>query len=103
MLGEDTILNIFSSLTSRRSTKPKSGSRLLAAPGSHAVATTPAQRLGVCFAHSIQPYQPSPKGLSGRPAHRPFRDAMGQMVGEMAPSSLEATRRWSIPCQNSTT
>ena len=55
------------------------------------------------FAHSIQPYQPSPKGLSGRPAHRPFRDAMGQTVGEMAPSSLEATRRWSIPCQNSTT
>ena len=30
-------------------------------------------------------------------------DAMGQTVGEMAPSSLEATRRWSIPCQNSTT
>ena len=26
-----------------------------------AVATTPAQRLGVCFAHSIQPYQPSLK------------------------------------------
>src|SRR5580700_10133814 len=25
------------------------------------------------FAHSPQPYQPSPKGLSGRPAHRPFR------------------------------
>src|SRR5215470_13599456 len=25
------------------------------------------------FAHSTQPYQPSPKGLSGRPAHRPFR------------------------------
>src|SRR6266478_5521862 len=31
-----------------------------------------------CFAHSPQPYQPSPKGLSGRPAHRPFRDAMGR-------------------------
>ena len=43
----------------------------------HAVATTPAQRLGVCFAHSIQPYQPSPKGLSGRPAHRPFRGLLG--------------------------
>ena len=25
------------------------------------------------FAHSTQPYQPSPKGLSGRSAHRPFR------------------------------
>ena len=46
-------------------------------PGVHAVATTPAQRLGVCFAHSIQPYQPSPKGLSGRPAHRPFRGLLG--------------------------
>src|SRR5262245_33671728 len=32
------------------------------------------------FAHSTQPYQPSPKGLSGRPAHRPFRDAMGRGV-----------------------
>ena len=28
------------------------------------------------FAHSPQPYQPSPKGLSGRPAHRPFRDLL---------------------------
>jgi hypothetical protein len=26
-----------------------------------------------CFAHLIQTYQPSPKGLSGRPAHCPFR------------------------------
>src|SRR6202022_3815030 len=30
-----------------------------------------------CFAHSLQPYQPSPKGLSGRPAHRPFRGLLG--------------------------
>src|SRR5580692_10988693 len=29
------------------------------------------------FAHSSQPYQPSPKGLSGRPAHRPFRGLLG--------------------------
>src|SRR6202140_5104255 len=29
------------------------------------------------FAHSTQPYQPSPKGLSGRPAHRPFRGLLG--------------------------
>src|SRR5262245_30216601 len=43
----------------------------------HAVATTPAQRLGLQFAHSTQPYQPSPKGLSGRPAHRPFRGLLG--------------------------
>ena len=26
-----------------------------------------------CFAHPFQPYQPSPIGSSGRPAHRPFR------------------------------
>lgn len=30
-----------------------------------------------CFAHSPQPYQPSPKGLSGRPAHCPFRGLLG--------------------------
>src|SRR5712671_4440016 len=29
------------------------------------------------FAHFTQPYQPSPKGLSGRPAHRPFRGLLG--------------------------
>ena len=29
------------------------------------------------FAHSTQPYQPSPKGLPGRPAHRPFRGLLG--------------------------
>ena len=29
------------------------------------------------FAHSTHPYQPSPKGLSGRPAHRPFRGLLG--------------------------
>ena len=72
-------------------------------PCVHAAATTPAQRLGVSLRSFHPAVQPSPKGLSGRPAHCPFRDAMGQTVGEMAPSSLEATRRWSIPCQNSTT
>src|SRR5580704_2352842 len=30
-----------------------------------------------CFAHFTQPCQPSPKGLSGRPAHRPFRGLLG--------------------------
>src|SRR5271157_1250530 len=30
-----------------------------------------------CFAHSPQPYQPSPKGSSGRPAHCPFRGLLG--------------------------
>src|SRR5450631_3517559 len=29
------------------------------------------------FAHFIQTYQPSPKGLSGRPAHCPFRGLLG--------------------------
>src|SRR5262249_25047528 len=47
-------------------------------PCVHAVATTPAQRLGVVFLLiSSQPYQPSPKGLSGRPSHRPFRGLLG--------------------------
>jgi hypothetical protein len=41
-------------------------------PCVHAAATTPAQRLGLFFAQFTQPYQPSPKGPSGRPAHRPF-------------------------------
>src|SRR3982074_1281957 len=30
-----------------------------------------------CFARSPQPCQPSPKGSSGRPAHRPFRGLLG--------------------------
>ena len=30
-----------------------------------------------CFAHSPQPYQPSPIALSGRPAHCPFRGLLG--------------------------
>jgi hypothetical protein len=42
-------------------------------PCAHAAATTPVQQLGVVLARLAQPYQPSPKGLSGRPAHRPFR------------------------------
>src|SRR5262245_49908785 len=29
------------------------------------------------FAHSTQSYQPSPKGLPGRPAHCPFRGLLG--------------------------
>src|SRR6202790_1239222 len=46
-------------------------------PCVHAVATTPAQRLGVSLCSFTHPYQPSPKGLSGRPAHRPFRGLLG--------------------------
>src|SRR5580693_7772259 len=45
-------------------------------PCVRAAASTPVQRLGVVFAHLTQPYQPSPKLQSGRPAHRPFRDPM---------------------------
>ena len=30
-----------------------------------------------CFAHFTQPCQPSPKGSSGRPAHRHFRGLLG--------------------------
>ena len=44
-------------------------------PGAAAGRTT-----SLCF---IQPYQPSPKGSSGRPAHRPFRDAMGQTAARL--------------------
>src|SRR5438132_11208635 len=46
-------------------------------PCVHAVATTPAQRLGVLLRSFTPPYQPSPQGLSGRPAHRPFRGLLG--------------------------
>ena len=46
-------------------------------PCVHAVATTPAQRLGVLLRSFTQPYQPSPKEWSGRPAHRPFRGLLG--------------------------
>jgi len=46
-------------------------------PCVHAAATTPVQRLDVFFARPFQPYQPSPIGLSGRPAHRPFRGLLG--------------------------
>src|SRR5437870_4583042 len=46
-------------------------------PCVHAVATTPAQRLGVPLRSFALPYQPSPKGSSGRPAHRPFRGLLG--------------------------
>ena len=37
------------------------------------------RRVGMCvvFAHLTQPYQPSPKLQSGRPAHRPFRGLLG--------------------------
>src|SRR5712671_101398 len=42
-------------------------------PCVHAVATTPAQRLGALLRSFTQPYQPSPIWQSGRPAHRPFR------------------------------
>src|SRR3974377_472067 len=46
-------------------------------PCVHAVATTPAQRLGVLLLSFTQTYQPSPKGMSGRPAHLPFRGLLG--------------------------
>ena len=46
-------------------------------PCVHAAATTPAQRLGVLLRSFTQPCQPSPKGSSGRPAHRPFRGLLG--------------------------
>jgi hypothetical protein len=46
-------------------------------PCVHAAATTPVQRLGVFLARLTPPYQPSPKPLPGRPAHRHFRGLLG--------------------------
>ena len=46
-------------------------------PCVHAVATTPAQRLGVLLCSITQSCQPSPIWQSGRPAHRPFRGLLG--------------------------
>jgi hypothetical protein len=40
-------------------------------------ATTSPQRLGVLLLYFAQPYQPSPKRSSGRPAHCPFRGLLG--------------------------
>ena len=42
-------------------------------PCVHAVATTPAQQRTVLPCSPTPSYQPSPKGSSGRPVHRPFR------------------------------
>jgi len=46
-------------------------------PCVHAVATTPVQRRMVVHCSSIPSCQPSPKWLSGRPAHRLFRGLLG--------------------------
>src|SRR5712672_4213742 len=42
-------------------------------PCVHAAATTRRSVWAYCFAHFTQTYQSSPIGLSGRPAHCPFR------------------------------
>ena len=60
-------------------------------PCVHAAATTPAQRLGVLLRSFTQPCQPSPKGSSGRPAHRPFRGLLGvhsRSACTLAPSPI---------------
>src|SRR5579864_5003362 len=46
-------------------------------PCVHAVATTPAQRLGVLLRSFTQPCQPSPIWQSGRPVPCPFRGLLG--------------------------
>src|SRR4051795_3148875 len=43
-----------------------------------------------------------PVSQAGRHPHLHFRDAMGQTVAKMSPSSLEATR-WSVPWHSSST
>jgi hypothetical protein len=46
-------------------------------PETKRVVGVAAQRLGVPVRSFTQPYQPSPKGSSGRPAHRPLRGLLG--------------------------
>jgi hypothetical protein len=41
----------------------------------------PGAATGVVLRSIPQPYQPSPKGLSGRPAHRPFRGLLSVHSG----------------------
>src|SRR4029077_6085966 len=47
-------------------------------PYVHAAANTPVQRLGVVFAHSTRPYQPSPIWQSGRP----YTSSVSRSYGE---------------------
>jgi hypothetical protein len=49
-----------------------------------------------CFAHLSQPYQPSPKGLSGRPAHRPFRGLLS-VHSRYGPHTRAVTFRDPLP------
>src|SRR5216683_674116 len=46
-------------------------------PCVHAAATTPVQLMGDLSLKLAHPYQPSPKPLPGRPAHRHFRGLLG--------------------------
>src|SRR6266853_866343 len=67
-------------------------------PCVHAVATTPAQRLGALLRSFTQPYQPSPIWQSGRPVHRPFRGLLGVhsrygLHTRVVTNSLRAIRR----------
>ena len=63
---------------SARVTRDSAAERSIGAPASTNLETLSGKRAayGVVFAHFTQPYQPSPKTSSGRPAHRPFRDPM---------------------------
>src|SRR5258708_14328951 len=72
-----SIILFHAALESHRNPRVKKKVQLLMYRLIHAVATTPAQRLGVLPRSFTQPCQPSPKGLSGRPAHRPFRGLLG--------------------------
>src|SRR5882724_3340367 len=58
------------------------------------------RRSGWAYSCSLtQPYQPSPKGSSGRPAHCPFRDAMGRS-GKNGTSSAPVTNQRSAAMAN---
>ena len=83
--------------TSRPLPSPPTGlPRLPASPFQRAVPITPADRTAACVDY-FAVHTAFPAFWPGRHPHHGFRDAMGQTVGEMAPSSLKATRRWSIP------
>jgi hypothetical protein len=62
-------------------------------PCVRAVATTPAQSLAVLLCSSDQRYQPSPKGSSGRPAHRHFRGLLS-VHSRYGPHTRAATNSW---------
>src|SRR5271163_1253499 len=60
----------------------------------------PGAAAGRRLAHLTQPYQPSPITLSGRPAHRPFRDPMRWWWRPTIwQHEVATTQLWRRPCK----